>query len=109
MASIDVYKRQGLPYQGSCQSRQALTERFSPAERSAKNKNLSLIHIYAGFQLAHINEFARLNMTNTGRVLTRLLKAQDTEGIKVLLALDVMDTEDVYKRQVYYLYNPDGI
>ena len=31
--------------------------------------------------------------TNTGRVLTRLLKAQDTEGIKVLLALDVMDTD----------------
>ena len=30
---------QGLPYQGSWQSRQALTERFSPAERSAKNKN----------------------------------------------------------------------
>ena len=27
------------------------------------------------------------------RVLTRLLKAQDTEGIKVLLALDVMDTD----------------
>ena len=31
--------------------------------------------------------------TNTGRVLTRLLKAQDTDGIKVLLALDVMDTD----------------
>ena len=31
--------------------------------------------------------------TNTGRVLTRLLKAQDTEGIKALLALDVMDTD----------------
>ena len=31
--------------------------------------------------------------TNTGRVLTRLLKAQDTEGIKTLLALDVMDTD----------------
>jgi hypothetical protein len=30
---------QGLPYQGSWQSRQALTERFSPAERSAKNKH----------------------------------------------------------------------
>ena len=30
---------QGLPDQGSWQSRQALTERFSPAERSAKNKN----------------------------------------------------------------------
>ncbi len=30
---------------------------------------------------------------NTGRVLNRLLKAQDTEGIKVLLALDVMDTD----------------
>ena len=29
--------------------------------------------------------------TNTGRVLTRLLKAQDTEGIKALLALDVLD------------------
>ena len=28
---------------------------------------------------------------NTGRVLTRLLKAQDTEGIKALLALDVLD------------------
>ena len=31
--------------------------------------------------------------TNTGRVLTRLLKAQDTEGVKALLALDVMDTD----------------
>ena len=31
--------------------------------------------------------------TNTGRVLTRLLKAQDTEGIKALLALDVMDAD----------------
>ena len=28
---------------------------------------------------------------NTGRVLTRLLKAQDTEGIRALLALDVLD------------------
>ena len=28
---------------------------------------------------------------NTGRVLTRLLKAQDMEGIRALLALDVMD------------------
>ena len=28
---------------------------------------------------------------NTGRVLTRLLKAQDTEGVKALLALDVLD------------------
>lgn len=31
--------------------------------------------------------------TNTGRVLTRLLKAQDTEGVKALLALDVMDAD----------------
>ena len=31
--------------------------------------------------------------TNTGRVLTGLLKAQDTEGVKALLALDVMDTD----------------
>ena len=30
---------------------------------------------------------------NTGRVLTRLLKAQDMEGIKALLALDVMDAD----------------
>ena len=31
--------------------------------------------------------------TNTWRVLTLLLKAQDTEGIKALLALDVMDAD----------------
>lgn len=30
---------------------------------------------------------------NTGRVLARLLKAQDTEGIRALLALDVLDKE----------------
>ena len=30
---------------------------------------------------------------NTGRVLNRLLKAQDMEGIKALLALDVMDAD----------------
>lgn len=30
---------------------------------------------------------------NTGRVLTRLLKAQDMEGIKALLALDVMNAD----------------
>lgn len=30
---------------------------------------------------------------NTGRVLTRLLKAQDNEGIRALLALDVLDKD----------------
>ena len=30
---------------------------------------------------------------NTGRVLTRLLKAQDIEGVKALLALDVLDKD----------------
>ena len=35
----------------------------------------------------HYREFLA---ANTGRVLTRLLKAQDNEGIRALLALDVL-------------------
>ena len=40
---------------------------------------------------------------NTGRVLARLLKAQDTDSIRALLAL-----EDVYKRQLQQLHLTDG-
>ena len=38
----------------------------------------------------HYREFLA---ANTGRVLSRLLKAQDMEGLKALLALDVFDKE----------------
>lgn len=38
----------------------------------------------------HYREFLA---ANTGRVLTRLLKAQDNEGIRALIALDVLDKD----------------
>ena len=49
---------------------------------------------------------------NTGRVLARLLKAQDMDGLRALLALDVFDKDafaDVYKRQVLISGGDRGI